>query len=100
MPTVQVRDFPPTLYEQLQQTAEREHRSVPQQIIAITEKYVCRNRSHESSSGNMATHLAAGSPVVEREALFAELQAAEPDYQLPTDFPSVADLIREDRDAR
>lgn len=101
MPTVQVRDFPQTLFEQLQHTAEREHRSVPQEVIAITESYINRQRSLAGATNE--AQIAApfhGQSTQERAALFESLLHAEPTYAIPEGFPSTAQLIREDRDAR
>lgn len=38
MPALQVRDFPPELYEALKLSAEAEHRSMAQQTIALLDR--------------------------------------------------------------
>lgn len=38
MPALQVRDFPETLYQQLKDSAAREHRSLAQQTVALVER--------------------------------------------------------------
>ena len=52
MPLLQVRDFPPELYETISQTARAENRSIPQQTIVllktalnITEKQNTRRKA-------------------------------------------------------
>ena len=40
MPPLQVKDFPPSLYERLRQCAREENRSISQQTITIVEDYL------------------------------------------------------------
>ena len=42
MPALQVRDFPDELYVELKACAEREHRSVAQQMIVAAEEMLAR----------------------------------------------------------
>ena len=45
MATLNIKNFPEPLYEQLQKQAEDEHRSVAQQVIHLVSKSVGRPRS-------------------------------------------------------
>lgn len=40
MPALQVRDFPPELYEKLRESAARDHRSIAQQTIVAVNAYL------------------------------------------------------------
>lgn len=95
MPTVQVRDFPQALFERLQRTAEEEHRSVPQQVIAITESYIAE-KGRDARAGAAQGYRKPSN----REALFERLENAVPEYTVPEGFPAIEDLVREDRDNR
>ena len=46
MATLNIKNFPEPLYEQLQKQAEEEHRSVAQQVIHLVSKAVDRPKSH------------------------------------------------------
>jgi hypothetical protein len=46
MATLNIKNFPEPLYEQLQKQAEEEHRSVSQQVIHLVSKTVGRPKSH------------------------------------------------------
>ena len=45
MPAIVVRDVPPVLHQRLKQEAERHHRSMNREIIAILEKELGATRS-------------------------------------------------------
>ena len=45
MATLNIKNFPDPLYEQLQKQAEEEHRSVAQQVIHLVSKSVGRPKS-------------------------------------------------------
>jgi len=45
MATLNIKNFPEPLYEQLQKQAEKEHRSVAQQVIHLVSKSVGRPKS-------------------------------------------------------
>jgi hypothetical protein len=47
MPALQVRDLPQNLYDDLQQRAVREHRSMAQQTIVALEEHLQRGRQGE-----------------------------------------------------
>ena len=47
MPSVQVKDFPQGLYDQLKQYAEANHRSMAQQLIVAAEQMLAGGASNE-----------------------------------------------------
>ena len=77
MPALQIRDLPQGTYDALKLRAEREHRSLAQQ--AEEEERQAR--------------------IAKRKALFAEIDAA-PKIDIPDDFPTSAEIVRELRDSR
>lgn len=89
MPLVQVRDFPEELYEQLQDSARAEHRSVPQQVIALVERSIEEGRASERSSRQRA-----------RADLFREIASDPPRCKAPEGFPDDAELVRRGREGR
>jgi hypothetical protein len=67
MPYLQVRDFPPELYQRLKQQAKSEHRSVSQQtIIAISEHIALASTRSIAGSPVMASLVS--SPVADLAA--------------------------------
>jgi len=80
MPLLQVRDFPEDLYEKLARTAEADNRSIAQETIVLLRKAL--NLKEERVS--------------RRKKLLEEIQK----NRVPNvdNFPSAAELIREDRD--
>lgn len=46
MATLNIKNFPDDLYEQLQERAEREHRSLAQQVIHLLEELAARPKLH------------------------------------------------------
>lgn len=49
MPALQVRDFPPTLYDELKEYAARNHRSIAQQTIIAVEEMLAASAQLASS---------------------------------------------------
>ncbi|MDR1082491.1 MAG: hypothetical protein LBL27_01310 [Coriobacteriales bacterium] len=97
MPALQVRDFPANLYEELRARAKRESRSISQQtIVAI--------REHLATPQGQAVGFPARTEGGEwrrarRKALFEEIDRM-PKIDIPSNFPSPAEIIREIRDTR
>jgi len=80
MPLLQVRDIPENLYEKLARTAEADNRSIAQETIVLLKKAL--NLKEERIS--------------RRKKLFEEIKQNK--ILNVDNFPSAADLIREDRD--
>ncbi len=104
MPALQVRDFPQGLYDKLKLEAETEHRSLSQQTVHIIEKHF--NRIPNSSQDGAPARFRLVDDEVEREAIaerrkriFKEIESL-PKINIPDDFPSPVEMIREDREAR
>ncbi len=74
MPAIVVRDLPPAIHQKLKQQAERNHRSMNREIIAVLEREMNAPRP------------------VELPAPVKSL--------VPVDGRSIADAIRRDRDSR
>lgn len=81
MPSLQVRDLPDHIYRKLVDEAEREHRSLAQQAVAVLARGL---GVHEN-------------PRERRRRLLQELKD-NPIPWLRPDAPDPVDLIREDRD--
>lgn len=129
MPALQVKDFPPDLYEDLRACAAQQDRSISQQTVRILREYLRAYRQ----VGERATWEARVVELPERQApqdvsasavmcLSGELAEAEgtgarmerrrktlekirslPKIEVPSDFPDAAELVRcmrEERDAR
>jgi plasmid stability protein len=80
MPLLQVRDFPPDLYDRLRRKADADHRSIAQQTVALLEEAL------DSPPSNRARRA---------EVLAAIKAAPAPALSLdPVEF------IRRDRDSR
>ena len=81
MPTLQVRDLPQELYNQLRFLAEKEHRSLAQEtIILLKEKIENRMDNRER-----------------RKKMIESFQGLGVDS---SNLPSPEEMIREDRDSR
>ena len=80
MALLQVRNFPDEIYNELSLHAQSEYRSVAQQTIVLI----------KAALGEQERKKAA------RQELLKELLDGEP--EISGDFPSPADLIREDRE--
>ena len=119
MPPLQVRDMPQELYDSFKHITELEHRSLAQQTIVALEYYL---ENHEIRGGKVVeksavrpqpfvpfekdgvTYMVDPNETPEErkarlEALFARIEAL-PKIELPDDYPSVVDIIREEREAR
>jgi antitoxin FitA len=79
MPSLQVRDCPPHIYQALQEMADREHRSLAQEIVVVLARGL-----------QMAE-----TPKDQRLKLLAEWEARPSAWK--ADFPNPVELIREDR---
>lgn len=115
MPALQVRDLPQDIYDDLKAQAEREHRSLSQQTVVLLQAAL-----HD---GDEMPHVAApagerkvsyqdalagwqyppdethAERIARRKRLFARFEEV-PAFDLPDEYASVADMIREDRDSR
>lgn len=125
MPALQVRDFPPDLYEELKQCAEREHRSMAQQTVVAVEAYLrgggAVGRSAAAASASVAAPIPASIPMTpemsmpyapftvipgeglsraERRRRVFEKIKQMPKVDLPPDFPDAAEIIRQCREDR
>lgn len=80
LPNFQIRDLPDDVYLALQRQAEREQRSLSQQAIVELRR---------------ALQLDGGA---RRRAVIEKLMAAGPSKPLPPGSPTIAELIRADRD--
>ena len=111
MPSVQVKDFPADLYDQLKSYAELNHRSMAQQLIVAAEQMLAntavdsqasRKRAGASwpiEADDEANRLAR---IAKRQALFAHIDASNKNARRRKtwgfgNLDPVA-LIREDRD--
>jgi plasmid stability protein len=97
MPALQVRNFPDNLYEELRAVAKREHRSVAQQTVACVEGYLHSN--HVPLHHNTAEQEKVETRSQRRQRLFEEIETS-PKFDVPSDFPSIVELVRQDRDSR
>ena len=80
MPLLQVRDFPPDLYDALSRTAHAENRSIPQQTIVLLKSALEYTYDRKARRQSVLDEIEA-------------LQVFDSDK-----FPDPANLIREDRD--
>jgi plasmid stability protein len=81
MPSLQVRELPETLFLKLSRAAERDHRSLAQEAVAILEKGLEIERT----------------PKMRREELLAEIKSYQPAVDTEN-LKSPVDLLREDRE--
>ena len=102
MPTLQVRDLPQDLYDKLAAEAAIEFRSLAQQTTFILDQHF-RERAermrlqvvrHDDNSPQ-----AAAERIVRRKRIFAQLETM-PKVTIPENFPSVVDMLAEDREER
>lgn len=121
MPPLQVRDMPQQLYDDFKRITELEHRSLAQQTIVALEYYM---QNHEIKDGKVVeiertpaqpapfvpferdgiTYMVDPNETPEQrkarlEALFEKISKL-PKIKLPDGYPSVAEMIREEREAR
>ena len=102
MPTLQVRDLPQDLYDKLADEAAAEFRSLAQQTTYILDQHfrerVERMRMrvvrHDEDSPQAGTER-----IVRRKRIFAQLETM-PKVTIPENFPSVIDMLAEDREER
>lgn len=96
MPALQVRDFPEDLHDQLKERARRDHRSVSQEVtIAIDEFLAQHPNGHETFR-----YVPKNDDIAERHRrVFAEIDAL-PIIEVPDDFPTPEQIVREMRDSR
>lgn len=111
MPALQVKDFPTDLYEELRVCAQSQDRSISQQTTHILRAYLrtyrwsddgverfaqpASRRAHGSAPNADTPEMRAE----RRRRLLAEIDAL-PKFEVPDDFPSAAELVREMRDER
>ena len=116
MPPLQIRNMPQDVYEELTQVAKDEHRSAVQQALFYIKRGIEADKSGGTPQAFMPTcrldacPLSSPSPyrsdpqqTAKRKAQVADAIAklkAMPPLDLPDDFPSAEELIREDRDSR
>lgn len=118
MPALQVRDCPDALYRALSACAESEHRSISQQIVVALEDYLERRERDRQINAMLdrdmplpprpweASYPAYSEAMRAREErlnrrreIFERIDARGP-LDIPEDFPSAAEIVREMRDAR
>lgn len=115
MPALQVRDLPQDIYNDLKVQAEREHRSLSQQTVvllqaalhsgdAVQQPAVAageRKVSHQDALAGWRypSDETFAERIARRKRLFARFEEM-PSFDLPDEYESVADMIREDRDSR
>ena len=118
MPALQARDCPQELYDELHACAEEEHRSISQQMIVVLEEYLTRRAQQKEAqelgdlgaavpsmawgpvyAGYQSGEEAVGARAKRREEIFARIDARPP-LDVPEDFPSTEEIVREVRDTR
>lgn len=99
MPALQIRDLPQGLYDELRRRAEREHRSLAQQATVAIEQHLRLMPPVERPEHLVTEEDERRARIARRKALFAEIHAT-PVVDVPDDFPSSADIVRELRDSR
>lgn len=118
MPALQVRDLPPQVYEDLKACAEEEHRSIAQQALVAIEDYLARRKREKEVQAVVdaaipsvpkpwepgyrdwqRSRAAAQARLERRREVFARIDARTP-FDVPDDFPSVEEIVREMRDER
>jgi plasmid stability protein len=101
MASLQVRDFPLDLYEELKTRARQEHRSISQQTIIALREHVAEgmNKAQPISfapTRGFAAQVERESRVERRRKVLAEIHAL-PKVKIPDDFPSSVEILREAR---
>lgn len=128
MPALQVRDFPDDLYAELKNCAAEEDRSISQQTVYIVREYlsarkrlgtdvvwtvVPKTEVHASGLGSSAssspkresyycdtaTEAERQARIEKRRKIFEEIEAFQ-HPEIPDDFPSPAELVRQGREER
>lgn len=108
MPALQVRDFPDDLYTQLKTSAQRNHRSMAQQVIAYVEQGMRAESDEQGGLGaarrpakmyDFDTLVERERRIQKRKALFKEIEALPWKGDKPSAEDVVA-MIRQDREER
>lgn len=99
MPALQIRDLPQGTYDALRLRAEREHRSLAQQATVAIEEHLRLIPGGTARERALTEEEERQARIAKRKALFAEIDAA-PRIEIPDDFPSPAQIVRELRDSR
>lgn len=94
MPTLQVRDLEQDLYDRLCAVAKSEHRSIAQQTVVFIEQGL-DGHMHRKPQWKIDEE----ERIAKRRELLKSI-AERPPHVVSDDFPSTAELVREDRDAR
>lgn len=111
MPALQVKDFPDDLYEELRECAAQECRSVSQQTIYGLREFLRMHKAYQSVKNALwaAPYV---TDLLEEEEEQERLERARKRHELlerirergpvniPADFPSAAEIIREMREER
>lgn len=103
MSTLQVRDFPDHMYEDLKRKALQDHRSIAQQTIHAVEQYLKMENDYRDTSEPLD---ASGRKVHDREERrqqrmkIFEVIESRPAHSVPDEFPSSVEIIREGRESR
>ena len=128
MPALQVRDFPDDLYAELKSCAAEEDRSISQQTVHILREYLKAHKrlagrsdwmvvpktevqtsvlgggahsspKRESYYCDTATEAERQARIEKRRKIFEEIEAFQ-HPEIPDDFPSPAELVRQGREER
>lgn len=128
MPALQVRDFPDDLYAELKSCAAKEDRSISQQTVHILREYLKAYKrlagrsdwmvvpkaetnvsglgggAHSSSKResyycDTATEAERQARIEKRRKIFEEIEAFQ-HPEIPDDFPSPVELVRQGREER
>lgn len=82
MPTLQVRDLPEHIYEQIVELAEADRRSITQETIILLEKALEIQKQNKHNRKKLLDHI---------------VEETKAEYNL-NDIPDPVPLIREDRE--
>ena len=99
MPVLQIRALPQDVYDLLVETAKRQYRSITQQAVVSLREGLFQTPTAAHVAQPDAGMRAPTQRVAQREAIWARIQAMEKP-KIPKDFPSPAELVRDDRDSR
>lgn len=113
MPALQVKDFPPDLYEELRVCAAEDDRSMSQQTVHVLREYLRARRRIGDRPGWVVCPVKPEPPVERRRTKDEEREAriehrrkvferihALPKIEIPADFPEPAELVRQMREER
>lgn len=115
MPALQVKDFPPDLYDELRVCAASDDRSISQQTVHILREYLQARRQLGGRVGWTVCPVEQGTAtagarrraadeerqacIERRKKVFAAIDAL-PAFEVPEGFPEPAELIRQMREER